>query len=37
MKKLNNSKNMAVCSRSVWMGNVVRNHFKLACVFLSAR
>lgn len=36
MKKLTTAK-LAVCSRSVWMGNVVRNHFKLACVFLSAR
>ena len=36
MKKLSTAKNMAVCSRSVWLGNVVGNYFKLAGILLSA-
>ncbi len=35
-EKVINSKNMAVCSRSVWLGNVVGNYFKLAGILLSA-
>ena len=35
-EKINNSKNMAVCSRTVRVGNVIRYYFELARLFLSA-
>ena len=34
-EKIINGKNMAVCSRTVWMSDVIWNHIQLACVFLS--